>query len=102
MRTLQTPCACGADRLRDTQNPRIEAASYAAGGPNGGEFVTDVTNAARTNFMELSSRTWHQPTLQRFDASAAMLPQIRSNAEVYGCGLPALQWRLADSEHISE
>ena len=88
--------------LTDVQAPRVDVETRAAGGPNGGEFVTDVTNAARTNFMELSSRTWHPPTLQRFGASAAMLPQIRSNAEVYGCVLPALQWRLADCEHISK
>jgi FGGY family of carbohydrate kinases, N-terminal domain len=85
----------------DVQAPRVEVETYAAGGPNGGQFVTDVTNAARTNFMELSSRTWHQPTLQRFGASATMLPQIRSNAEVYGCVVPVLEWRLAVRAHVS-
>jgi glycerol kinase len=43
-----------------------------------------VTNAARTNLMELSSLFWHGPTLQLFGAPAAMLPRIASNAEVYG------------------
>lgn len=56
----------------------------AARGPDGGAFVTDVTNASRTNFMELSSRTWHEETLELFGASIGMLPEIRSNAEVYG------------------
>jgi nucleotidyltransferase/DNA polymerase involved in DNA repair len=88
-------------RLMDMQDPRIKAASCFAGGPNGGEFVTDVTNAARTNFMELSSRTWHQPTLQRFGASAAMLPHIRSNAEAYGCVVTVLEWQVAVRAHLS-
>jgi glycerol kinase len=43
-----------------------------------------VTNAARTNLMELSTLSWHGPTLQLFGAPAAMLPRIASNAEVYG------------------
>ncbi len=35
------------------------------GGPQGGGvFVTDVTNAACTNLMELASCTWHEPTLK--------------------------------------
>ena len=87
--------------LTDVQALRVKVETYAAGGPNGGEFITDVTNAARTNFMELSSRTWHQSTLQRFGASAAMLPQIRSNAEVYGCVVPVLKWRLGVRAHVS-
>jgi glycerol kinase len=43
-----------------------------------------VTNAARTNLMELSSLSWHSATLELFGAPAAMMPRIASNAEVYG------------------
>ena len=60
-----------------------------AGGPDGGRHVTDVTNAARTNLMDLASRTWHKPTMRLFGATAAMLPRICSNAETYGCARPA-------------
>ena len=72
------------------------------GGQEGGQFVTDVTNAARTNFMELSSRTWHQPTLKLFSATTAMLPQIRSNAEVYGCGTQKQHGGVCDMAHAAE
>mmetsp|Transcript_12324 Transcript_12324/g.37098 ORF Transcript_12324/g.37098 Transcript_12324/m.37098 type:complete len:513 (-) Transcript_12324:411-1949(-) len=54
------------------------------GGVEGGQHVTDVTNAARTNLMDLASRSWHAPTMALFGATAAMLPRIRSNAETYG------------------
>jgi glycerol kinase len=64
--------------------------------------VTDVTNAARTNFMELSSRTWHQPTLKLFGATSAMLPQIRSNAEVYGCVTESRRVGVCNTAHAAE
>jgi glycerol kinase len=34
--------------------------------------------------MELSSLSWHAPTLALFGAPAAIMPRIASNAEVYG------------------
>ncbi len=54
------------------------------GGVDGGIHITDVTNASRTNLMDVRTLTWHQPTLELFGVSTAMLPEIRSNAEVYG------------------
>eukprot|EP00882_Tetradesmus_deserticola_P007483 GHRQ01007882.1.p1 GENE.GHRQ01007882.1~~GHRQ01007882.1.p1 ORF type:complete len:387 (+),score=181.69 GHRQ01007882.1:614-1774(+) len=54
------------------------------GGLDGGVHVTDVTNASRTNLMELASLAWHGPTLELFGAPPAMMPRIASNAEVYG------------------
>ncbi|KAF6261584.1 hypothetical protein COO60DRAFT_1268650 [Scenedesmus sp. NREL 46B-D3] len=54
------------------------------GGVDGGVHVTDVTNASRTNLMELASLSWHGPTLALFGAPPAMMPRIASNAEVYG------------------
>ena len=50
--------------------------------------MTDVTNAARTNLMDLASCSWHAPTMRLFGATKAMLPRICSNAEVYGCVSP--------------
>ena len=58
------------------------------GGVDGGVHVTDISNAARTNLMEISSGAWHQPTMALFGATAQMLPTIKSNAEVYGCARP--------------
>lgn len=55
-----------------------------AGGPAGGVFVTDVSNASRTNLMELASLSWHKPTMELFGVDESMLPQIKSNAEMFG------------------
>jgi len=43
-----------------------------------------VTNASRTNLMDLSTLSWHEPYLQLFKAPAGIMPRIVSNAEVYG------------------
>eukprot|EP00879_Flechtneria_rotunda_P029111 GHRR01031379.1.p1 GENE.GHRR01031379.1~~GHRR01031379.1.p1 ORF type:complete len:108 (+),score=28.42 GHRR01031379.1:851-1174(+) len=43
-----------------------------------------VTNASRTNFMDLATLSWHEPTLKLFQAPRSMMPRIVSNAEVYG------------------
>jgi glycerol kinase len=54
------------------------------GGPNGGVHVTDVTNASRTLLMNLHTLNWDERILSSIDIPAAMLPEIRSSAEVYG------------------
>ena len=54
------------------------------GGPDGGRHVTDVTNASRTMLMDLRARRWSEPLLDALHVPARMLPEIRSNAEVYG------------------
>lgn len=46
--------------------------------------MTDVTNAARTNLMELTTQQWHTPTLKIFGVREGMLPEIRSSAEHLG------------------
>ena len=54
------------------------------GGTDGGQFVTDISNAARTNLMDIRTRQWHSETCKRFGLEVDMLPEIRSNAEVFG------------------
>jgi glycerol kinase len=54
------------------------------GGKDGGIHITDVTNASRTMLMDLRSREWAPPLLDALAVPARMLPEIRSNAEVYG------------------
>jgi glycerol kinase len=54
------------------------------GGPNAGVHVTDVTNASRTQLMNLGTLGWDPEILRVFGIPAAMLPQIRSSSEVYG------------------
>lgn len=56
----------------------------AGGAAGGGLHLTDVSNASRTNLMDLSTLSWHAPTLELFGVPPSMLPEIRSNAEVYG------------------
>jgi glycerol kinase len=54
------------------------------GGPNGGVHVTDVTNASRTQLMNLQTLDWDAELLRTFEIPRAMLPQVRSSSEVYG------------------
>ncbi|TQS45844.1 glycerol kinase GlpK [Cryptosporangium phraense] len=50
----------------------------------GGAHVTDVTNASRTMLMDLRTLQWSPAQLEFFGIPAAILPEIRSSAEVYG------------------
>lgn len=54
------------------------------GGPQGGVHATDVTNASRTQLMDLRTLAWDPALLEAFRVPAAMLPAIRSSSEVYG------------------
>jgi glycerol kinase len=54
------------------------------GGPNGGIHITDVTNASRTQLMNLHTLAWDDELLDAFDIPAQMLPRICSSSEVYG------------------
>ncbi|HEV2634582.1 MAG TPA: glycerol kinase GlpK [Actinocrinis sp.] len=60
------------------------------GGPDGGVHVTDVTNASRTLLMDIRTLQWDPQLLDFFGVPAAMLPRIRSSAEVYGRATRAL------------
>jgi glycerol kinase len=54
------------------------------GGPNGGRHITDATNAARTQLMNLTTLQWDEDLLGLFDIPRACLPEIRSSSEIYG------------------
>ncbi|NYV74039.1 glycerol kinase GlpK, partial [Streptomyces sp. UH6] len=54
------------------------------GGVNGGRHVTDVTNASRTLLMNLRTLDWDERICESIGVPTAMLPRIRSSAEVYG------------------
>ena len=51
-----------------------------------GRHATDVTNASRTQLMDLGSLDWDADMLAAFDIPRACLPEIRSSSEVYGEG----------------
>src|SRR6266571_452839 len=68
---------------------------HLTGGPHGGIHVTDVTNASRTQLMNLETLAWDKELLDAFGIPEAMLPKICSSSEVYGevkegplCGVP--------------
>ena len=54
------------------------------GGTQGGLHMTDVTNASRTQLMNLYTLNWDDALLDAFTVPRAMLPQIRPSSEVYG------------------
>lgn len=54
------------------------------GGAQGGVHVTDVTNASRTQLLNLKTLDWDEELLAAFDIPRAVLPQVRSSSEVYG------------------
>ena len=53
------------------------------GGPRGGIHVTDVTNASRTQLMNLATLAWDPAILEILGIPENILPQIRSSSEVY-------------------
>jgi glycerol kinase len=60
------------------------------GGVEGGVHVTDVTNASRTQLMDLRTLDWSDDLLGAMGVPRAMLPAIRSSSEVYGTGVGEL------------
>ena len=64
---------------------------HLTGGPLGGVHVTDVTNASRTQLMNLNTLEWDSEILKDFSIPIRMLPKIVSSSEVYGTAkLPAI------------
>jgi len=61
------------------------------GGVNGGLHITDVTNASRTQMMDLETLDWDADILKLFNVPRACLPAIRSSSEVYGTATGVLE-----------
>jgi len=65
---------------------------HLTGGPRGGVHVTDVTNASRTQLMNLATLDWDPEILDTFGIPRALLPRIVSSSEFIGSAtLPAIQ-----------
>lgn len=69
------------------------------GGVRGGVHRTDVTNASRTQLMNLDTLAWDDQLLALFDIPRSLLPEIRSSAcemgtvavtSLEGCGIGAM------------
>jgi glycerol kinase len=54
------------------------------GAENGGLHATDVTNASRTQLMNLNTLEWDDELSRAFSIPRQVLPQVRSSSEVYG------------------
>jgi glycerol kinase len=57
---------------------------HLTGGPDGGLHITDVTNASRTQLMNVQTLDWDRELLSVFGIPQAMLPRITSSSEIYG------------------
>ena len=56
------------------------------GGRNGGQHVTDVTNASRTMLMDLETLDWDDELLEIFKIPRSMLPEIKPSSHPDGYG----------------
>ncbi|WP_029003116.1 glycerol kinase GlpK [Azorhizobium doebereinerae] len=61
------------------------------GGAEGGIHITDVTNASRTQLMDLETLAWDEDILKLFEIPRACLPRIVSSSEEYGLAREPLE-----------
>jgi glycerol kinase len=54
------------------------------GGAQGGVHATDMSNASRTQLLNLKTLNWDEKLLAAFEIPRAVLPAVRSSSEVYG------------------
>ncbi len=54
------------------------------GGVRGGVHITDVTNASRTQLMNLQTMAWDDEILAELDIPRKMLPTIEPSSKIYG------------------
>lgn len=74
--------AAGGDLLFGTVDTYL--AWKLTGGSQGGVHVTDVTNASRTQLMNLATLAWDDEMLAPFEIPKQVLPRICSSSENYG------------------
>lgn len=51
---------------------------------NGGQHLTDVSNASRSMLFDINNLTWDNELLEIFDVPTSILPEVRTSSEVYG------------------
>ena len=57
---------------------------HLTGGPQGGVHITDVTNASRTQLMNLSTLAWDRDILKEYEIPEALLPRICASSGEFG------------------
>ncbi len=65
------------------------------GGPNGGTFATDVSNASRTMVLNLATGTWDEGLLETFGIPATALAEVRPTVSTFGTLRSGLGEQLA-------
>src|SRR5213082_748404 len=53
------------------------------GGAQGGVHATDMTNASRTQLLNIRTLDWDEKLLAAFEIPRTVLPQVRSSSEIY-------------------
>lgn len=65
---------------------------HLTGGSQGGIHVTDVTNASRTQLLNLKTLQWDPKLTGAFEIPVHMMPAVKSSSEVYGeAAIPGLK-----------
>lgn len=54
-----------------------------SGGSHGGMHISDVSNASRTQLMNLASLQWDDELLDAFEIPRSVLPEIVSSSDIY-------------------
>jgi glycerol kinase len=57
---------------------------HLTGGPQGGQHITDVTNASRTQLMNLRTLNWDRGILKAFEIPESILPRICPSSGILG------------------
>src|SRR5438105_1134522 len=57
---------------------------HLTGGARGGVHATDVTNASRTQLLNIKTLDWDEKLLAAFEVLRGMLAEVRSSSEIYG------------------
>ena len=77
--------AKGRKRATRCSAPSIPGSSgNLTGGPAGGLHITDVTNASRTQMMNLATLDWDGDLLSLFASPRPCLPEIVPSSRIYG------------------
>ncbi len=65
---------------------------------NGNLHITDPSNACRTMLYNIKDMKWDDELLEMFDIPKELLPEVRSNSEIYG--VASKLWELDDSVDV--
>lgn len=60
---------------------------WLTGGPKGGAHITDVTNASRTQLMNLETLDWDDEILKKLNIPRQLLPRITPSSDPAGWGV---------------